>query len=374
MEDSHLPATFAYNKDANMIPAARGYPLALFIIISGALLMLGGAASLAFGFEIVVTERGSAMVIGGTVAISGGLIALGIGFALLRLSQLLSTLEPRNVRPQRYGGDRPVVPLATQEPSRQAPAEPSVDRETSAFRPGTMAAAGGIAAAAVIGAGIASVAAADRKEPDSLDFTPEAPELAPLEPEADEPPEEELPLITPEDLEAELARALAETDAPMPAQQIIEPEQELHQDQELPKFLSKQGTRKSSKSTSGDETAQMPGASFAKELASQPDFPAQNPEDSSSLPLEREEEESVELHSGLQAEQPETISENNDTVTAHDHASHSTMPQNSPILGTYNNGGRTYTMYADGTVEAITEQGIQHFASMEELRLHLSSS
>ncbi len=41
------------------------------------------------------------------------------------------------------------------------------------------------------------------------------------------------------------------------------------------------------------------------------------------------------------------------------------------VLGTYNAGGRTYSMYADGSVEAATESGVERFSSMDELRRHL---
>jgi hypothetical protein len=46
--------------------------------------------------------------------------------------------------------------------------------------------------------------------------------------------------------------------------------------------------------------------------------------------------------------------------------------QRPAILGTYNAGDGTYVMYADGTVEAINEQGVRLFKSMEELRAHLA--
>jgi hypothetical protein len=41
------------------------------------------------------------------------------------------------------------------------------------------------------------------------------------------------------------------------------------------------------------------------------------------------------------------------------------------VLGTYNAGGRTYSMYGDGSVEAHTEFGVERFSSMDELRRHL---
>jgi hypothetical protein len=43
------------------------------------------------------------------------------------------------------------------------------------------------------------------------------------------------------------------------------------------------------------------------------------------------------------------------------------------VLGTYNAGGRTYSMYSDGSVEAMTETGVERFESMDALRRHLTA-
>lgn len=44
-------------------------------------------------------------------------------------------------------------------------------------------------------------------------------------------------------------------------------------------------------------------------------------------------------------------------------------PPEKPVIGTYDSGGNTYTMYADGTIDADTPAGRFHFASIEELKL-----
>jgi hypothetical protein len=44
------------------------------------------------------------------------------------------------------------------------------------------------------------------------------------------------------------------------------------------------------------------------------------------------------------------------------------------VLGSYRAGGRAYTMYSDGSVEAVTEAGVERFASMEALRAHLADT
>ncbi len=49
------------------------------------------------------------------------------------------------------------------------------------------------------------------------------------------------------------------------------------------------------------------------------------------------------------------------------------MPPQAPVLGTYTIGGRTYRMFGDGSVEAVSEGGdVERFASMDELRKHLA--
>ncbi len=48
-------------------------------------------------------------------------------------------------------------------------------------------------------------------------------------------------------------------------------------------------------------------------------------------------------------------------------------PPPAPVLGTYTIGGRTYRMFGDGSVEAVSEGGdVERFASMDELRKHLA--
>jgi hypothetical protein len=48
------------------------------------------------------------------------------------------------------------------------------------------------------------------------------------------------------------------------------------------------------------------------------------------------------------------------------------VPPSERVVGRYRVGGRAYTMFADGTVEAVTEHGVERFKSMEDLRTHLA--
>lgn len=42
------------------------------------------------------------------------------------------------------------------------------------------------------------------------------------------------------------------------------------------------------------------------------------------------------------------------------------------IIGTYESGGNTYTMYADGSIDARTPEGDYHFASLDELKTFIA--
>ena len=43
------------------------------------------------------------------------------------------------------------------------------------------------------------------------------------------------------------------------------------------------------------------------------------------------------------------------------------------IVGRYSSGGSDFTLYSDGSIDAQTDQGIFHFASMAELRAHIEA-
>ncbi|MFM9976353.1 MAG: hypothetical protein ACKVON_17505 [Beijerinckiaceae bacterium] len=395
--DSLLSVTFAYitviERDSCF---KKGSPLALFIILSGALLILGGGASLLYGFEIVVTERGSAMVIAGTVALTGGVIAVGIGLTLLRMSQILRSLNPQNLKPKRSIPERPVLPIqdatssqnnrtdietvipAMANPAASLAPEPRTTSmqwsneplapemksdPKSGYSAGALAAgglaAGGLAAAAIAGtmqARSTETVSAEIQEPDTL-----ADEALLAHARRDNAVDDRLlqnsvieePGISPEDLEAELALALAESDL-LPSK---EPEADPAPTEELPRFLHKSGARKGRrKFGQADKVSEGQIGSEGADVALDESAFAEEPVLDISTPSP-----AAESHDNG-ASKPNEDGHQDDVAE----------PIRPAILGTYNSGGRTYTMYADGTVEAMTENGIQYFSSMEELRIHLS--
>lgn len=292
--------------------------MALLVIACGLLLMFGGGAALLLGFDIVMTERGSAMTIGGTIALSGGTVAFGIGLALIRLRQILRALESRAARlPRSAGADRPVVPIAAAEP-----AEPMPD-----LRP----------AATAFGAAAAGAGAADWAVRRSAIETPSAaPDEAPAEEPAEETP-------GPADLEAELARALSDSDELVSTQSFADDLAEAQARDEVAR-------EEAAEASDGDAATATPAA----EPPEPEDEPLFADEPSAAVPVaEAPAAPAAEAAQATPTDEPEA--------------------PRPAVLGTYNVGGRTYRMFADGSVEAVTEQGIERFASMEELRKHLSS-
>jgi hypothetical protein len=88
----------------------------------GILLMLGGAAALLFGFDIVVTDRGLAMVLGGVTALAGGVVALGLAFLLKAAERIRDAMAANAARLPPPRPPRHVVPIAAGgEPAPEPP-------------------------------------------------------------------------------------------------------------------------------------------------------------------------------------------------------------------------------------------------------------
>jgi hypothetical protein len=48
--------------------------------------------------------------------------------------------------------------------------------------------------------------------------------------------------------------------------------------------------------------------------------------------------------------------------------------ESTAIVGTYRSNGTVYVMYADGSIEADTPEGVFRFGSLEELKAHIAAS
>ena len=362
--------------------------MALFVVIAGVLLIIGGAGFLALGFDIVMTERGSAMTIGGVIALSSGVIAVGIGFALTRLSQILRVLDTRGRGGSGVGkGDRPVVPLVTSQPERSDDASPA-ESATAERTASAAAVAGGVAVA-----GGAALVAAHGVPPSILAAAATAADELP-------PKSSAVPTVSvPPDLEAELARALSDSPAvPAPVRSFGEG---------LSELLAKPARRKHGRPLDGsgeaggaiapplpvqdasasgqvpdlssvaaaaehgiDEVAALAAPSDLPELAEAREAEASigpGESDSSDAVLEPKASDAFDEPA---ANPPGGLFEDSafDDLRVGTHA----PPEDAAVVETYNIGGRTYSMFSDGSVEAITEKGVQRFRSMEDLRQHLA--
>ncbi len=441
--------------------------MAWLVIVCGFLLAVGGGVSLLFGFDIVVTERGSAMTIGGVIALSGGIIAMGIGSALLKLKAILRALEARAGRaPRAPASDRPVVPL-------QADVPPPPPRAADV----AMGAAAGIAVAG-LAAGAAGRAArpVEREpetmpEPDPAMIAPEPVSMTDIEamerPQAADTAQiERRP--APPDLEAELSRALAEVDdpprprrsfadglqelldrAPMPAERRADQEAEEPLLPLAPSAMAQ--SEPAAQATISDDHGERQASAMDEETIvlsdrgrweyasvepdQQPDVlapevpapevpapevvasQATEPEDIAAEAVAPEVLASQDLAperfapdisapdarmpadrmAASPALQTQVLAAPQEVAAAADGYAGATAafagdggqtaepthpapsrpaPQPAPrqqaVLGSYSIGGRTYRMFADGSVEAETESGVQRFTSMDELRRHLA--
>jgi hypothetical protein len=107
--------------------------VALYLI---ALAMIGaGAASMAYGYGIILNERGWTMVISGTVALSSGLLLLGIAVTAGRVKRLQQELAGTREAVSRLPVGIPTRPApAIAEPAASAFVPPPRLAEASAER------------------------------------------------------------------------------------------------------------------------------------------------------------------------------------------------------------------------------------------------
>lgn len=102
--------------------------VALYLIALA--LIGGGAASIAYGYGIILNERGWTMVISGAVAASGGVVLLGIAVLAGRVRRVERALArvaeaAPEVRPSFPPTAPRPEPVAPSRPDRAAPARPA---------------------------------------------------------------------------------------------------------------------------------------------------------------------------------------------------------------------------------------------------------
>jgi hypothetical protein len=95
------------------------------LLVFGILLVIAGAASIYSGYDIIEIERGWASVIAGTTALTGGAITIGLAWILRSLEELRATVETREMRP---------APAGTQALQPETPAALPVALATASVR------------------------------------------------------------------------------------------------------------------------------------------------------------------------------------------------------------------------------------------------
>lgn len=312
--------------------------VALFAL--SAVMIIGGLLAAILGWDIVLIERGWTMVIAGSVMAASGALLLGITAAVAKLVQIQDEL----------------IRLHT---------GLNEDQEEPALPPPSSAA--GISLAALAG-GIFSKAKGGRDE--DRDQAPILAEADRPGSSFDRPPPPEPPPV-PEPLRP--AAAAAE---PKPAAADRVPEEEITE-AKVPEFLFAERYRETTterhvSTSAADEdlfgipepvpeppaatVAQEPEAAPAGEEEREPEAePGPEPEPKAEQGAVNEEQRGEEPVAEAAAEEPEEAR------------------SPSTVIGTYTSGDNTYVMFADGSIEAQTPQGVYRFKSLDELKEFIAS-
>ncbi|AWN49784.1 hypothetical protein DK419_01045 [Methylobacterium terrae] len=283
------------------------------------LMLIGGLASIVQGIPFVRLEVGWTMVIAGTVGASGGAVLLGIAAAVARLGRIERALAVRSVT------ERPVA----------APALPEV---------------------AAPEAGLAPVRAV-RSEPVMAPVLPPIPFPAAPPPVPEPRPAEPTGLDGGAALAAGAAAGLAASELRLTRAEDADPPMGTHdpapQDPIHPDTIHREPARHEPPAPAEPYSPEpLPSEPLAPEARAMHDEVPPPPVEEPPPPP------GPEARPG-EAPPPE----------AH-------LPEEPPgktVIGTYDSGGNTYTMYADGTIDAETPAGLFHFASIDELKAFRSA-
>ncbi len=295
------------------------------------LMLIGGLAAMVQGIPFIRLEVGWTMVIAGTVGASAGAVLLGITAAVARLGRIERALDGRapaarsvadlapagtGAAPVRASRSEPV--LSPVLPPIPFPAAPPAPEPRPAEPTGLGGGAALAAGAAVAAAGLAASELRLSRAEDA-DLPTERHDAPPPEPPQHE-PSPHAPIA-----QDSMTQEFVTQDFPAHesiAQEVVAPEPAPHE-------------------TAVHEPvpppAEEPRLEPAQEVAPPP--PAPEPVAEAPAPPEPPHED-----------RPEE-------------------PPGKTVIGTYDSGGNTYTMYADGTIDADTPAGRFHFASIEELKV-----
>ena len=314
------------------------------------LMLLGGLAAMVQGIPFIRLEVGWTMVIAGTVGASGGAVLLGIAAVIARLARIeraLLTARPAAplagapafpdpgtapVRPPRSEPVMPPIPTVTlpAQDARTSHDDALVAPERVAGPAPRSSEPTGLGNAAALAAGAAAVgfAAGELRLHRAEDADP----VPPHEPQQAEHHQPDPTYAVPQE----------------PAAAAPEPySSEVH----LPEPVV--------------EAAPPPAE--AERQDPEPHLPEPH------LPARSEPEPVVEATPAEPAPAPEPVAEEPPRAEPVPEPPAPEEPAGKAVIGTYDAGDNTYTMYADGTIDAETPAGRFHFASIEELKAFRSA-
>jgi len=277
--------------------------LSIAMIVSGLLAMV-------LGWDIVLLERGWAMVIAGSVSTSGGAILLGLVAVISRLARIQSELGHLHE--------------GRQQADLSLPPSPVID-PVSLLSTGLLA-----------GGGSAETRSTEKAEPTlprfkEAEHAAEAPELAAG---ADDGKNGDgrstrLPSGAREDRFGAPRKPEPEPGPAVPEDMFADHADEKPSDED-------------------DELPESAKPAWARGQESEPPKPDWARDKSDEARPEKPEPEPAEPSTPAPAAR-------------------------SPVIGTYNSGGNRYVMFADGSIEAETPDGVFKFASLDELKEFIAS-
>ncbi len=290
------------------------------LLTLAALLAILGGWSIYSGYPIIDLERGWASVISGTVALTGGIITLALAFVLASLDRLRQTLIAQETCTSVAA--QPDLPAAPSPPPAMAPAAPLFGKREQEPRPFELLRK-------------PVVETAPPEEEPAAD-TPPMPfeEAGPLEPSA---PEPEMPEPKPF---SRVASAFTSAATKAREERRMEPsigELWRRVGVNLDAPFGKNAEPPERKEEPDESEAGIPRADWLDEALAK--FDADTPDEAP-------------------VEEPPPL------------APHSPpeQPGEPDVIGRYQAEGTSYIMYADGSIEAQSEQGVMRFGSMAELK------
>lgn len=344
------------------------------ILVVSLVALAGGLAAFLMGFSLLPTDVGMTWLKAGASLLSGGVVALTIGLATRALGEQLEALrapvEP--ARPAMPALEEP--PVLTPEPMPESHTHETAAPETPAPSGGLSGLAlGGVAAAATATAAGAALIFADKakaEEPapapereDDL-FLPDAPPQPAAEPTtlpAPEAPVAEEPAPEPVLADKASPSVLSETPALPPLDFSFERELEAF-DLRLSRGLEPADPAKSEEAEAVAEPE--PDAPETVEAALEPAAGIEEP-----APIAAEEDEAEEAEAAV----PAGLIADEDLAALETALAPLAPLDTLEVVGAYDSGGVRFTMYSDGSVNAVGAGGERRYPSLEALRKQLDS-